>query len=93
MRNCSHKWLVTYDDSTYIRELFPFAHIHEWKLMYGMNNVGKSTTRAGCELFISNYDVDEQSDHIVVSPHFGCQLKSGNTTSDPLLPPCFITLV
>jgi DNA adenine methylase len=61
MRNCNHKWLVTYDDSPYIRELFPFAHIYEWKLMYGMNNVGKSTTQAGCELFISNYDVEKQS--------------------------------
>jgi DNA adenine methylase len=61
MRNCNHKWLITYDDSTYIRDLFTFAHIYEWKLMYGMNNVGKSSTKAGRELFISNYDVEKQS--------------------------------
>ena len=27
MKNCEHKWLITYDDSAYIRNLFSFAHI------------------------------------------------------------------
>ncbi len=52
---CKHKWLLTYDDSPYIRELFSFAEISEWSLMYGMRNVTKSSNQKGNELFISNY--------------------------------------
>ena len=29
MRKCQHKWLITYDDSPVIRELFDFAEIQE----------------------------------------------------------------
>jgi DNA adenine methylase len=62
MMNCNHKWLITYDDSEFIRDMFTYANIYEWKLMYGMNNVGKSNTQIGCELFISNYKVEKQAD-------------------------------
>ena len=30
MKNCKHKWLITYDDSEYIRDLFSFANIIPW---------------------------------------------------------------
>ncbi len=55
MKNCTHKWLITYDDSEYIRELFSFANIMPWELMYGMRNVVRGTDQKGKELFISNY--------------------------------------
>ena len=55
MRNCKHKWLITYDDSEYIRDLFSFAHIIPWDLTYGMRNVTKNSDQKGKELFISNY--------------------------------------
>ncbi|HVA99183.1 MAG TPA: DNA adenine methylase [Bacteroidia bacterium] len=55
MRNCKHKWLITYDDSSYIRELFSFANIIPWDLTYGMRNVTKNSNQKGKELFISNY--------------------------------------
>lgn len=55
MRNCEHKWLITYDDSNYIRKLFSFANIIPWDLTYGMRNVTKSSNQTGKELFISNY--------------------------------------
>lgn len=55
MKKCPHKWLITYDDSIYIRELFSFAHIIEWDLTYGMRNVTENSTQIGKELFISNY--------------------------------------
>ncbi len=55
MRQCPHKWLVTYDDSEYIRELFSFANIFSWDLTYGMRNVTKSGNQQGKEVFISNY--------------------------------------
>ena len=55
MRKCPHKWLITYDDSPAIRELFNFAKIQEWTLQYGMNNYRKESAAKGQELFIKNY--------------------------------------
>lgn len=52
---CQHHWLVTYDDSPMVRQLFSFAHITAWQLQYGMNNVGQATAQKGNELFIRNY--------------------------------------
>jgi DNA adenine methylase len=55
MRNCSHRWLITYDDSPEIRELFGFATIIPWELQYGMNNFKQERAAKGKELFIKNY--------------------------------------
>ncbi|GAB4206090.1 MAG: DNA adenine methylase [Bacteroidia bacterium] len=55
LKNIQHKWLITYDNSDYIKDLFSFAYIKEWNLTYGMRNVGKSSIKTGRELFISNY--------------------------------------
>jgi DNA adenine methylase len=55
MKNCKHKWLITYDDSEYIRNLFNFANIIPWNLTYGMRNVTKKSNQKGRELFISNF--------------------------------------
>lgn len=55
MKNCNHKWLITYDDCEYIRELFSFAHIIPWNLTYGMRNVSVASNQKGKELFITNY--------------------------------------
>lgn len=55
MKKCPHKWLITYDDSSVIRELFSFAEIQEWTLQYGMNNYKKASAAKGKELFIRNY--------------------------------------
>lgn len=55
MRDCPHRWLITYDDSPFIRELFSFAHIETWTLQYGMNNYKQGSAAAGQELFIRNY--------------------------------------
>jgi DNA adenine methylase len=55
MQNCNHKWLITYDDSEYIRNLFRFANIIPWNLTYGMRNVTKHSNQKGKELFISNF--------------------------------------
>ncbi len=52
---CPHRWLLTYDDSPYIRELYHFAHIIPWDLTYGMRNVGGQVNQTGQELFILNY--------------------------------------
>lgn len=55
MRSCNHKWLITYDDSEYVRDLFSFARITPWELVYGMRNVTESSDQKGNELFISNF--------------------------------------
>lgn len=55
MRNCPHNYLITYDDSEYIRKLFSFANIFSWDLKYGMRNVTNGSDQNGKELFISNY--------------------------------------
>lgn len=57
MQNCSHKWLITYDDNEYIRKLFDFAYITPWNLTYGMRNITEKSNQKGKELFISNYDI------------------------------------
>lgn len=54
MKNCNHKWLITYDDSEYIRKLFGFANISQFNLKYGMRNVS-SNNQIGNELLITNY--------------------------------------
>ncbi len=61
MKQTKHKWLITYDDSEYIRNLFSFANITAWDLTYGMRNVTKDSDKKGKELFISNYQLPETS--------------------------------
>jgi DNA adenine methylase len=70
LRNCQHKWLITYDDSPYIRELFSFAEITSWNLMYGMKNVTKSSNQKGNELFISNYPLPVKEDSTQIALPF-----------------------
>lgn len=60
MKQCSHSWLITYDDSEYIRSLFDFANIYDWKLTYGMRNVGGYSQQKANELFICNFDIDQK---------------------------------
>lgn len=60
MKNTSYKWLITYDDSEYIRELFSFANILAWDLTYGMRNVSKFSNQTGNELFIFNYEIESK---------------------------------
>ncbi len=55
MKNCPHKWLITYDNSDYIKDMFSFANIFTWELTYGMRNVSKDSKQKEKEIFISNY--------------------------------------
>lgn len=57
MKNCSHRWLITYDNSDYIKKLFSFANIQSWDLMYGMRNQTAQSSQLGKEIFISNFDI------------------------------------
>lgn len=55
LKNCPHNWLVTYDDSDYVRHLYEFANIFSWDLTYGMRNVTPTSDQIGKEIFVSNY--------------------------------------
>lgn len=55
MKRCPHQWLMTYDDSPKIRDLFGFANLYEWELQYGMNNYKSDTAAKGKELFLCNF--------------------------------------
>jgi DNA adenine methylase len=50
MKQCKHRWLITYDDSKTVRKLFDWANIIPWTLTYTSRKV-----KTGEELFISNY--------------------------------------
>ena len=63
MKNTNHKWLITYDDCEFIRELFSFANIKSWGFNYGMRNVNKESNQYGKELFISNYELAEENEY------------------------------
>jgi len=54
VEKCQRTWLITCDDSDFINNLFPFAHINHWKMKY--NGMHKSKAVEGKELFITNYD-------------------------------------
>ncbi len=55
VKQCKHKWLLTYDDCLEIRELFSFANIIEFQVQYGMNNYKQKNAAIGKELIITNY--------------------------------------
>lgn len=57
LKKCPHRWLLTYDDSPFIRELFSFANIADWDLTYGMRNVNADSNQKANELFIWNYEL------------------------------------
>ncbi|HSK74312.1 MAG TPA: DNA adenine methylase [Pyrinomonadaceae bacterium] len=58
LKKCPHQWLLTYDDSPFVRELFSFAEITDWSLTYGMRNVTENSNQKANELFISNYKLN-----------------------------------
>lgn len=61
---CQHKWLITYDNSEFIRNLYKDFHQVQWELQYGMNNYKKSSAAKGKELLIANYDIKNIQDKI-----------------------------
>jgi len=64
LKTSKHKWLITYDDSEYIKDLFSFANIKEWNLTYGMRNVGNKKNQKGKELFIANFEFKSETEII-----------------------------
>jgi DNA adenine methylase len=58
LSRCQHKWLITYDNSQYIRMLYQDFYQVEWELQYGMNNYKQKIAEKGKELLVANYDIN-----------------------------------
>lgn len=62
LKRSDFSWLLTYDDSDFVRDLYSFANIYKGQVSYGMNNVGKlKKATHGNELFICNYDLKDKT--------------------------------
>ncbi|HET54158.1 MAG TPA: DNA adenine methylase [Ignavibacteria bacterium] len=59
LNSCTFNWLITYDNSEFVKELYKDYFIIEWQLQYGMNNYKKKNSAKGEELLIANYDLKE----------------------------------
>lgn len=57
LKSTKHKFLLTYDDSAFIRDLYKDFCLKEWGLQYGMNNFKQTNAPKGKELLISNFDL------------------------------------
>ena len=61
LKNTKHQFLLTYDDSEFIRELYKDFYLQEWSLQYGMNNFKQERASKGKELLISNFELMKQN--------------------------------
>lgn len=59
LKKLKHKWLITYDNSEFIRNLYKDFNQLPWSLQYGMTN---ATSEKGNELLIANYDLKKMSE-------------------------------
>jgi DNA adenine methylase len=82
MKNCEHKWLITYDNCDYTKKMFSFAHISEWNLMYGMRNQTENSNQLGKEIFISNFEMPK---YCASNDFDSNTIKSKNLVSTPEL--------
>lgn len=57
LRQCPHQWLITYDNSEFIRRLYSDFSQLDWRLQYGMTNTVSAPSN---ELLIANYDLAAQ---------------------------------
>jgi DNA adenine methylase len=58
LKNCRHRWLMTYDNCDYIREQYQDFEMRSWQLQYGMNNYKQNNAAMGKEILIANFSLD-----------------------------------
>jgi DNA adenine methylase len=56
LKKTPHKWLLTYDNTPFIKELYKGFYQLPWSLQYGMTN---ESSEENNELLISNYNIIE----------------------------------
>jgi DNA adenine methylase len=71
VKDSKHNWLITYDNSDHIKNLYKDFYQLEWTLQYGMTN---SLSAAGNELLIANYDLNKVYSSSRLTPIFASQL-------------------
>jgi DNA adenine methylase len=76
VKKTTHKVLITYDNSPYIRELYKDFYILEWRLKYGMTNYCKDYLREGEELLIANFPLNKALQNLRIS---NFSLETNNT--------------
>lgn len=55
LRKCRYKFMLTYNDTPEVRELYKWADIQPLQIQYGMDNVAGNKPKKGQELIIRNY--------------------------------------
>lgn len=63
--NC--KWLMTYDDSPFVRKMFRGNHIVPYKFDYTLAGKKSDDALAGEELFIANYPIESDASYEDIS--------------------------
>jgi len=55
VKNSKHRWLITYDDDPFIRDLFKDYRVVDLNLQYGMSQ-SNGSAKIGKEIIITNYE-------------------------------------
>ena len=55
VKNCQHKWMITYDNCEYIRDMYKDYNVIDHEFAYGMRNAVKGNDMTGKEVLITNY--------------------------------------
>ena len=56
LKDCPHKWMMTYDNCDYIKELYKDFNIIPFEFAYGMRNAVPGNNMTGKEVLITNYE-------------------------------------
>lgn len=62
LKDCSHLWLMTIDNSEEIRDLYSWAEIYPWEKTYGMTNISGRNAKEGKELLVANFKLSTSID-------------------------------
>ena len=56
IKKCPHKWMITYDNCDYIKDMYKNFNIIPFEFAYGMRNVTANAEMTGKEILITNYE-------------------------------------
>ncbi len=59
VQKCKHRFLITYDNCDYIKNLYQNYYQLDWELQYGMNNYKQGKAAKGKEILIANFDINK----------------------------------
>ncbi|BAY62167.1 putative DNA methyltransferase [Calothrix brevissima NIES-22] len=57
LRNCSHDWLMTIDNSPRILDLYSWANLYPWEKLYSMTNTDGRKSKGGKELLVASFKI------------------------------------